>query len=51
MAQVGNVVSDQPPAGSPANEEVPGELEALEQVGIDKMILKLSSKLTARYSC
>ena len=32
MAQKGNEVVERPPPGQPADEETPGELEALEEV-------------------
>lgn len=32
MAQIGNEVAERPPPGKPADDETPGELEALEEV-------------------
>jgi hypothetical protein len=32
MAQVGKEVEERPPPGKPADEESPGEIEALEEV-------------------
>jgi hypothetical protein len=49
MAQVGKEVIDRLPPGEPADEdEVPGELEALEKVRIDQ-ILFLSERVMRVY--